>query len=107
MAIDAVAGENGQEAVEAPPRQTRSSAGTVRGFAPLEPPPCTRSCGITWPPISMYIMKIPAPWIRNLRWYSLIATTFALAGSGSIDRVLHSLRVAVLLQFIAIILDRP
>ena len=41
--------ENGQGAVEAPPRQTRSSAGTPRGSAPLEPPAGTGSCGITVP----------------------------------------------------------
>jgi hypothetical protein len=52
-------------------------------------------------------MKIPAPWIENLRWYSLIATTFGLAWSWawSIDVVLTALIVAVTLQFVAIILD--
>jgi len=52
-------------------------------------------------------MKIPPPWIRNLRWYSLMATTFALAWSWawSIDVILTALIVAVALQFLAIVLD--
>ena len=51
-------------------------------------------------------MKIPPHWIRNLRGYGLIATTFALAGSWSIDVVLTALIVAVTLQFLAIVVDR-
>jgi len=90
------------------PRQgTRYSVATRRGFAPLITPPRTRSCGITVPPISMCIMRIPPPWIRNLRWYSLMATTFALAWAGAwgIDVILSALTVAVALQFLAIVLD--
>ena len=54
----AVVEENGQGAVRAPAGQTRYCAGTRRGSAPLEPPPCTRSCGITWSPRGMYIMCV-------------------------------------------------
>ena len=52
-------------------------------------------------------VTLPPPWIRNLPWSALIASTFALAGSGSIDVVLTALIVSVLLQFRAIRLDRP
>jgi hypothetical protein len=56
----------------------------------------------------MYIMKIPPLWIRNLRWYSLMSTTFALAWAWawSIDVVLTALIVAVGLQWLALVLDR-
>ena len=55
----------------------------------------------------MYRMKIPPHWHRNLRWYSLMATTFALAWAWawSIDVVLTALIIAVGLQFLAIVLD--
>ena len=79
----AVVEENGQGAVRAPAGQTRYCAGTVRGFAPPITPAWTRCCGITWSPRGMYIMNgfTPPPhWIRNLPWYALTATTFALAG---------------------------
>ena len=57
----------------------------------------------------MYIMNgvtLPPPWIRNLPWSALIASTFALAGSGSIDVVLTAFIVAVALQFMARVVDR-
>jgi len=95
--------ENDPEAVQ----QTRSSAGTVRPFGPLITMGQTRYSGITVPPISMCIMRIPPHWIRNLRWYSLMASTFALAWAWAwgIDVVLTALTVAVSLQFIAVLVD--
>ena len=96
--------------VGGPWEETRYCATPGRPPGPLEPPHHARSCGITFRAISTHIMsfRIPPHWIRNLRWYSLIATTFALAWSWAwgIDVVLHSLMVAVALQFVAIVLDR-
>jgi hypothetical protein len=93
---------------EAATGETRYSVAPDRPFGPLITPPPTRYSGITVPPISMYRMKIPPNWIRNLRWYALMASTFGLAWAWawSIDVVLQSLLVAVLLQWLALLLDR-